>query len=145
MDALQLDALIHSMYDKNYSIREIVTTLHVGRPRICEVIQAFEKNSKIEHKRGRNVKVTSDIVRRIGDISFSDPSFSDLKVSNIISDEFDIKISRSEVNIVRHRINLFYKPRKICQEISEDQRTQRIQFAVDFFKGFFTRYKFNIF
>jgi hypothetical protein len=72
-------------------------------------------------KRSAHQKLDSEVKRRIGELTLSDANLSDQKIADIIERENRLIISRSSVNSTRKEMHFFFKPKKLCQLISEEQ------------------------
>lgn len=104
---------------------------------ISKVKNAIEKNLSLPLISDSRFKttITPEISIFIEEETIKFPNESDEQVAHKIFDKFRITISRSTVNRFRHNSRFAYKKPRVCQDLSEEQKKERVKFAYSMLKS----------
>jgi transposase len=132
MDPREIDETIWRLIQEGLPIRKIASLMKVGQDRVSQVKDAMKIGYAIQQNRELALKITQEIKNKVIQLTLEDSLLSDESVARILENDHNIKLHRNSVNRIRSRAKFFFKPPKICQLITPDQKQMRIQFAHDY-------------
>ena len=121
----QIDDAILKLHSRGLSYTSIQNILKVGPNRISLVIHG----KQLDHKRGRKAKVTPPIRNFVDIQTMANARVSNEKMREMINNEFNVNISLRSVASTRKQLGFNYRPPMKIQKLTEEQISQRLQFA----------------
>lgn len=113
---------------KKFHIRKMIGC---GPQRIDNALAYYNENAEIPSpkKIGRPSKATEEVISKICEMTFKDPTISAFKICSELFSEENIKISPTTVNEYRKKLDFNNKYLKIRQELTEKQKETRYLFS----------------
>jgi transposase len=119
-----------NLLQKNVSWKEL-NRMGFSNTFISKVSNYFDEHGlpPSPKKRGRKSKITQQMMSTINDMSLENRRLSSKSISSQISSHQSVSVSRATVDRIRHLLKFQYKPPKIIQNLDEEQKQIRLEFA----------------
>lgn len=125
MNGFQINEAILKLREQGASYSQIQNILHVGPNRISKV----QKGEFIPQKMGRSPKLTGEIKEFIDVNTMLDARLSNAELSKMIESHFNVSVSHKTIANARTNLGYKYRPPMKIQELTNEQKEQRLQFA----------------
>ena len=124
----RIDDCIRQMLRHRVPIADIKLILRVGQDRIDKA-KASPKGTRVPKKPGRPTKVTPKIRRFIEVETLANGALRDQELADMIAEQENVRISHDTLCRVRRSLGFKFRPRMVVQELSETQKSQRLDFC----------------
>lgn len=118
--------LASDLLQKGLSQRFVSRTVHLRHGTVSELQKGAHVTAS---PRGRPAKVSAD-VRAFIDMTLSDDaSVSDSRMVELVRDKFHVTVGRTTVGRIRRQLRFFWRPPKVIQALTDEQKDERIEFC----------------
>ena len=124
--AARLDDSIRSLRAEGCSYEYIASHLGVGNGRISDAINGRQ----MHHQRGRPC-YSDEVVTFIESNTLLNARITDSQMCDMVNQRFGITMCRATVANIRRRLHFEYRHAIDVQELSPEQKFERVQFALE--------------
>ena len=128
MNAAQRAEQCRALLDAGHSQRFVARVLHMGRDQV-RAIQNGQECPGAGKRRGRPAKISPEVRIFVEANLRADATICDEKMASLVQERFGISIHRTSICRMRRDLQYFYRPPKVIQNLTEEQRDARIEFC----------------
>ena len=129
--SMNKNLIIQNCLKNGFNFQEISQICMCSMTTISKVKKYLEINQipPDRQKSGRKTLISFELSTAVETLTLSNPKSSDSDIVFLLNQNYNIKVSRSTVNKIRHQIGFKWRPQKIIQALNENQIEKRIKFG----------------
>ena len=118
--------LCREMLKNSMPRREIAALLHMSSKTISKIANDRQPNAR---PRGRLSKLTKEQISFIEEQSLCDATITDGEMAKMLQERFGVDVSRVTVLRVRRDLGFQFRPPKVKQDLTDQQKAARVEFC----------------
>ena len=128
MNSAQRAETCRELLEAGHSQRFVARVLHIGRDKVRAIANGQEC-PEAGKTRGRPAKLSQEVRIFVEANLRADATISDDKMASLVHERFGVPIHRTSICRLRRELRYFYRPPKVIQKLTQEQRDARIEFC----------------
>ena len=128
MSSAQRTEQCQALLEAGHSQRFVARVLHIGRDKVRAIANGQECPGAGK-TRGRPAKISQEVRIFVEANLRADATISDDKMVSLVQVRFGLTIHRTSICRLRRELRYFYRPPKVIQSLTQEQRGARIEFC----------------